>query len=58
LPGTQFLIDGKGWLRAVHHPGFAASDWNDPAVLTAEVKELQSHPVAGSAGMDHAHMAM
>jgi mono/diheme cytochrome c family protein len=57
-PGTQFLIDGKGWLRAVHHPGYAPGDWNDPAVLAAEVKELQSHPVAGSGGMDHAHMAM
>jgi hypothetical protein len=58
LPGTQFLIDGKAWLRAVHHPGYAPGDWNDPAVLAAKVKELQANPVAGAAGMDHAHMAM
>jgi putative copper export protein/mono/diheme cytochrome c family protein len=58
LPGTQFLIDGKGWLRAVHHPGYAPGDWNDPAVLAAKVKELRSHPLGGAAGMDHAHMAM
>jgi mono/diheme cytochrome c family protein len=58
VPGSQFLIDSKGWLRAVHHPGFAPADWNDPAVLAAKVKELRAHPVAGAAGMDHAHMAM
>jgi hypothetical protein len=58
LQGTQFLIDGSGWLRAVHHPGYAPGDWNDPSVLAAKVKELEANPVAVAAGMDHAHMAM
>jgi putative copper export protein/mono/diheme cytochrome c family protein len=54
LPGTQFLIDSAGWLRAVQHPG-ASPSWNDPPVLTAAAATLASHPVSAAtamAGMD------
>ena len=58
VPATQFLIDGAGWLRAVHHPGYAAADWNDPKVLAAKINELRSHPIKADPAMDHAHMQM
>ena len=56
LPGTQVLVDGMGWLRAVQRPG-AAPGWDDPGVLAAAVRNLQDHPVA-AARHDHAGMQM
>ena len=56
LPGTEFLIDGDGWLRAVQRPT-AAPGWNDPAVLEADMRQLAAHPIA-SPGVSHAHMQM
>ena len=54
LAGTQVLVDGMGWLRAVQRPG-AAPGWDDPATLAAAAREVQQHPLAampeGHAGM-------
>jgi putative copper export protein/mono/diheme cytochrome c family protein len=47
LPGTQFLIDGRGWLRAVQRPGDPES-WNDPQALATELRDLKAHPIAAS----------
>ncbi len=38
--GTQFLIDGDGWLRAMRPPG-----WTDPTALQAEIASLRKQPV-------------
>ncbi len=57
LAGTQVLIDGAGWLRAVQHPG-QAPGWDDPGRLLADMRRLREHPIAADAGMDHAHMQM
>ncbi len=53
MAGTQFLIDGAGWLRAATSlsPG-----WNDPHTLQAELRELTAHPIA--AGTGHGDMDM
>jgi hypothetical protein len=58
VPATQFLIDGNGFLRAIHHPGFAPHDWNDPAVLAAKIKELGAPPAGAVVGMEHMHRPM
>ncbi len=50
LPGTQILIDGAGWLRAVGRSNGPAN-WNDPRALTAAIQDLEAHPVAARAGM-------
>jgi putative copper export protein/mono/diheme cytochrome c family protein len=47
LPGTEFLIDDRGWLRAMQRPG-AAPTWNDAPTLEAEIRSLRSHPVTDS----------
>jgi hypothetical protein len=56
MAGTQVLVDGQGWLRAVQAPG-ALPGWNDPGVLAAELQEIAAHPLAtttgGAGGMDH-----
>lgn len=49
LAGTQFLIDGQGWLRAIQKPGETVS-WNDPKGLMAEIESLSAHPIAASSG--------
>jgi putative copper export protein/mono/diheme cytochrome c family protein len=56
LAGTQVLIDGNGWLRALQRPS-AAPGWNDLKVLSAEVETIRAHPIA-AAGSSHAHMQM
>lgn len=51
LPGSQFLIDGEGWLRAMRRPG--GPDWNDPVVLAATLRQLRDHlPASSGGGMD------
>jgi mono/diheme cytochrome c family protein len=45
MPGTQFLIDGDGWLRAMQQAG-AAPGWDDTKVLKLEIRQLDAHPVA------------
>ena len=58
LPGTQFLIDRQGWLRAVQPPG-APLSWSDPQALAAEIRALAAHPVdAASGSSDHMNMPM
>ncbi len=51
LPGTQFLIDAGGWLRALQPA--AAPAWDDPARLSADLGALAAHPLAaaGHGGM-------
>ncbi|MEJ1978998.1 MAG: CopD family protein [Acetobacteraceae bacterium] len=44
LPGTQFLIDGNGWLRALQRPGPSAT-WEDASVLASEVRTIREHPI-------------
>jgi putative copper export protein/mono/diheme cytochrome c family protein len=41
LPGTQFLVDGDGWLRAVQPSGTAPS-WNDPHALASAIAQLKT----------------
>jgi putative copper export protein/mono/diheme cytochrome c family protein len=53
MPGTEILIDGDGWLRAVQRPG-----WDDPKQLAAEIAQLAAHPIAASQGGNYAHMQM
>ncbi len=57
LAGTEFLIDGNGWLRALQHPA-AQPGWNDPKLLAAEIGHLIANPIAAGAGASHAHMQM
>ncbi len=45
MPGTQFLIDGEGWLRAMQQAG-AAPGWDDTTALKLEIRQLDAHPVA------------
>jgi putative copper export protein/mono/diheme cytochrome c family protein len=49
LPGTQFLIDDNGWLRAVRRP-MGGSGWDDARSLAAEIANLRAHKVTVSAG--------
>ncbi len=56
LAGTQFLIDGDGWLRAMQRPG--STQWDDPRALLADVRGFRAHPVgSGGPAMDP-HMQM
>ena len=57
LAGAQFLIDGDGWLRAMQAPG-ATMGWDDPKMLSAEVRQLRAHPVASGAAPAHMDMDM
>ncbi len=43
--GTQFLIDGDGWLRAMQHAG-ASDSWNDPKSLAASLAAMRTQKVA------------
>ncbi len=45
LPGTQVLVDGQGWLRAVQRPG-AEPGWDDPRALAAAVRDIEGHALA------------
>ena len=56
LAGTQVLVDGAGWLRAVQAPG-ATPGWDDPAALEAALREVREHPQA-TAAESHAGMRM
>ena len=46
LSGTQVLVDGQGWLRAVQKPG-TSPDWDDPRAMAAAVRDIDRHPLAG-----------
>jgi hypothetical protein len=45
LAGTQFLVDGQGWLRAHWRPG-DPTDWTDSKALLAEVARIRAEPIA------------
>lgn len=47
LRGTQFLIDGQGWLRALQRPDADAS-WNEEKNLVGVLREIAAHPIAGA----------
>ena len=57
ISGTEFLIDGEGWLRAVQRPA-QKPGWDDPGLLAADIRQLAAHPIPADAGMSHAHMQM
>ncbi len=57
MPGTQFLIDGAGWLRAVRRPA-GTTGWDDPDRLAAAIRQLAAHPITASAGARRAAMQM
>lgn len=54
MAGTQILVDGGGWLRAVQRSG-AVPSWNDPSALAAAVRDVQAHPLALA---PHSHVGM
>jgi putative copper export protein/mono/diheme cytochrome c family protein len=50
MAGTQILIDGAGWLRAVE-PAGVSPRWDDATALAAEIQSLAAHPVAAASPM-------
>jgi putative copper export protein len=46
LAGAEFLIDGKGWIRAVWIPALGAG-WRDIAALQQEIAGIRANPIAG-----------
>jgi putative copper export protein/mono/diheme cytochrome c family protein len=54
LAGTEILIDGNGWLRALQPPG----TWNDPQALAAELDKIRAHPIAADAASAPMQMQM
>jgi mono/diheme cytochrome c family protein len=57
LPGTQFLIDEAGWLRAIQRPA-TSPGWNNPRALDAEIDTLRAHPVEVAASVAQMDMNM
>jgi putative copper export protein/mono/diheme cytochrome c family protein len=55
MPGTQFLIDRNGWLRAAQHPSDASAGWNSPEALGKAIRTIASHPIAPTAEAHHHH---
>jgi hypothetical protein len=54
LDGTEFVIDGSGWLRTMWYPR-RQPDWSEPAVLRNELDRIVQHPIPGSPAAGHAH---
>ncbi|HUE19084.1 MAG TPA: CopD family protein, partial [Stellaceae bacterium] len=46
LAGAEFLIDGKGWIRAIWIPALGAG-WRDTAALRQEIAGIRANPIAG-----------
>jgi hypothetical protein len=55
LDGTEILIDGEGWLRALQRPGAPAA-WSDPHALAAELDKIRAHPIAADPAPMHMQM--
>jgi len=56
LPGTQFLIDGAGFLRLIQRPSEASPGWDDPKVLERASQMISAHPISDAhAAMHHHH---
>lgn len=56
LPGTQILVDGGGWLRALQRPGVMPG-WDNPGALADAVRDIETHPLA-EGQRSHAGMKM
>jgi putative copper export protein/mono/diheme cytochrome c family protein len=54
LAGTAFLIDARGWLRAVSRPDTPES-WHDQHQLIAAIRQIATHPIAAQEANAHAH---
>lgn len=54
LAGTRLLVDGQGWLRA-WKPDSAAWQWDDPALLSADVSAIQARPAGAAPGGGRHH---
>ena len=54
LAGSQFLIDPKGWLRAVHRAG-SADGWHTKDDLIAAIRGICASPIQQSTGGQHEH---
>ncbi len=54
LPGAEFLVDPKGWLRAAWLPN-SGRGWSTPDQLIAQVRLICTHPIAIDTGGGHEH---
>ena len=54
LAGTQFLIDGGGWLRMILQPAPQAGD--GMIRLKTDIDDIRQHPLRAPAGMNHMQM--
>jgi putative copper export protein/mono/diheme cytochrome c family protein len=50
MAGSQFLIDDKGWLRAMQKQD-SPSNWDDPRSLAASIAALRAHPIGDAMPM-------
>lgn len=55
MPGTQFLVDGEGFLRVIQRPSDASPGWNDREVLERISRTISAHPIAAAGGGHHQH---
>jgi putative copper export protein/mono/diheme cytochrome c family protein len=55
LPGTQFLVDGAGFLRLIQRPSDEPPGWNDPEVLESVSREVSAHPISDASLGQHQH---
>jgi putative copper export protein/mono/diheme cytochrome c family protein len=46
LASAEFLIDGRGWIRAIWIPALGAG-WRDTAALQQEIAGIRANPIAG-----------
>lgn len=54
LGGMEFLIDPKGWIRAMWRRG-ATPGWSSPDRFIAEVRRICAQPVSQEVGEVHVH---
>jgi mono/diheme cytochrome c family protein len=56
MPGTQFLVDGAGFLRFIQRPTEASPGWNDPEALKNALRAISAHAIlAATGGQHHRH---
>jgi hypothetical protein len=55
MPGTQFLVDGEGFLRFIQRPSEASPGWNDPEALERALRVISAHPISAAPGAQHHH---
>jgi putative copper export protein/mono/diheme cytochrome c family protein len=55
MPGTQFLVDGEGFLRFIQRPSEASPGWNDPEALESTLRAISAHPISPAPGAQHHH---